>query len=165
MNPSTDGYGAISSGSSENSQHDQPTAAPVHRRCGLRRLLWILVLPSAIAPLVPAQDSYYRKPDWRVRGDQPGDDLGRRVNSAGDVDHDGVEDVLVSSPGHDSGTLTNNGRISFYRGSMAGLETVPSWIVDGDHSNAGMGASAASAGDVNGDGYDDVIVGSPGYHS
>src|SRR5687768_7086180 len=37
----------------------------------------------------------------------------------------------------------------------------PNWKAEGNQPNASFGASVATAGDVNGDGYDDVIVGEP----
>ena len=47
--------------------------------------------------------------------------------------------------------------------SVAPLVTDPAWTADGNQANAYFGNSAASAGDVNGDGFGDVVVGAWGY--
>ena len=46
-----------------------------------------------------------------------------------------------------------------YYGSAGGLSASPTWTAEGDQVNAFFGDSVATAGDVNGDGYADVIVG------
>jgi len=48
-----------------------------------------------------------------------------------------------------------------FLGSRSGPHPVPDWIVFGGQTNAFFGAAVASAGDVNGDGFSDVIIGAP----
>ncbi len=50
-----------------------------------------------------------------------------------------------------------------FHGSAAGLAASADWIVTGNQSYAQFGWSVGAAGDVNGDGYDDVIIGAPYY--
>ena len=89
--------------------------------------------------------------------------FGAAVASAGDVNGDGYDDVLVAAPDADNGQ-TNEGHVRLYRGSETGLENYPtSWFVQSNTAFAFFGSSVASAGDVNGDGYSDVIVGAWGY--
>lgn len=86
-----------------------------------------------------------------------GNYLGYSVASAGDVNGDGYDDVIVGAPyDHTLGTATGYAHIYFGGAVMDGTPDLTLW---GAYANAAFGASVASAGDVNGDGFDDVIVG------
>jgi hypothetical protein len=84
--------------------------------------------------------------------------LGYSVASAGDVNKDGYPDLIVGAP--------LAGRAYLYLGSPTGIASTPAWTAKGticDPSQASFfGHAVASAGDVNKDGYADVIVGAPG---
>ncbi|XYI01195.1 FG-GAP-like repeat-containing protein [Sorangium sp. So ce1128] len=82
------------------------------------------------------------------------------VSSAGDVDGDGFSDVIVSFlPGSPSGPQA----IRLYLGgSGAKFDATPDAELVVPMEDQNFGASIASAGDVNGDGFGDVIVGSSG---
>jgi hypothetical protein len=85
--------------------------------------------------------------------------FGRSVASAGDVNGDGFSDVIIGAYGYDDGNV-DEGRAFVYYGSATGLSASPNSILDdADQAVARFGHSVASAGDVNGDGYSDVIVG------
>jgi len=99
-------------------------------------------------------------PSWTFDGDQPGALLGSSVARAGDVDGDGFADVVIGVSGHDGGGL-DEGRVLAFLGSAAGLVATPAWTIDGDQAGASLGACVASAGDVNGDGFADVVLGEP----
>jgi hypothetical protein len=86
----------------------------------------------------------------------------QKVASAGDVNGDGYDDVLVGSPSHDSPEFSE-GEVFLYLGSAAGLEPDPAWSADSNQEYSFFGTSLASAGDVNGDGYDDIVVGAFSY--
>jgi len=86
---------------------------------------------------------------------------GWAVAGAGDVNGDGYADVLVSSPLFDNGA--GQGRVVVYHGSATGLETTAARTYDGDQVGARFGNSVASAGDPNGDGYSDILIGAPEY--
>ncbi len=87
---------------------------------------------------------------------------GNRVAGAGDLNGDGYADVIVGAAGY-NGAYTSTGRADIYYGSAGGLNSVPDVVLEGDQAEALLGLSVAGAGDVNGDGYDDVIVGAPKY--
>ncbi|MBL0055241.1 MAG: FG-GAP repeat protein [Chitinophagaceae bacterium] len=96
--------------------------------------------------------------------DQFGVSFGYSVASAGDVNGDGYSDVIIGAVGFDDGANTNEGRAFVYHGGAAGLSATPnSSPDDADQASAFFGISVASAGDVNGDGYSDVIIGAYGY--
>ncbi|MCD4812853.1 integrin alpha, partial [bacterium] len=99
---------------------------------------------------------------WTAESDQVDTWFGYSVASAGDVNGDGYSDVIVGAPFYDNGE-TNEGRVFVYHGSTSGLAATANWIVEGNEIFVGFGYSVASAGDVNGDGYSDVIVGAPFY--
>src|SRR5262249_38761055 len=98
---------------------------------------------------------------WTVHGPQPGSGFGAAVALAGDVNGDGYLDVIVGAPAFDGGTGPYRGKAFVYYGSATGLSSVPGWQVEGEEDGSGFGFAVASAGDVNGDGFDDVIVGAP----
>src|SRR5438034_1355257 len=100
--------------------------------------------------------------DWTAVGHQSGVGFGGSVASAGDVNGDGYDDVIAGAPSYDLGAI-DEGRAFLFLGSPAGLSIAPDWTVEGHQSYAYFGSSVASAGDVNGDGYDDVIAGAPTY--
>jgi hypothetical protein len=84
-----------------------------------------------------------------------------RVDAAGDVDNDGYSDLAVGANGHDAAGGEASGRAYVFLGSASGLATSPTWTADGDQAFGGFGRWVASAGDTNGDGFSDVVVGEP----
>jgi len=101
-------------------------------------------------------------PDWTAEANQAGAAFGGSVSSAGDVNGDGYSDVIVGAIGYDNGE-NDEGRAFVYYGSAAGLSATPGWTAEVDLAAAYFGYSVSDAGDVNGDGYDDVIVGAYNY--
>ncbi|NET36767.1 MAG: hypothetical protein F6K19_32855, partial [Cyanothece sp. SIO1E1] len=89
------------------------------------------------------------------------DRSGTSVSSAGDINGDGIDDVLIGSSGDDSyvvfGTSTGFGSSL----NLSTLDGTNGFIISG--LNIGLGGiSVSSAGDINGDGIDDLLIGSPG---
>ncbi len=92
--------------------------------------------------------------------------MGASVAAAGDVNGDGFDDVVVGAPGFDApGGLFDEGAAYVFLGSANGVvgnnPATASAAIVGTDANAEFGNSVDSAGDVNGDGYDDIIVGAP----
>ena len=79
------------------------------------------------------------------------------VATAGDVNGDGFDDVVIGAQLHD-GTLDNQGRAYVYHGSASGLSDTPAWTAEGEAAGDLFGTTVSTAGDVDGDGYDDVLV-------
>ena len=111
--------------------------------------------PALLQPDLPA-------PDRRLESSQADSDFGNAVSSAGDVNGDGYDDVLVGAWMYDNGE-TDEGAAFLYYGSASGVQTPHVFMADGDLAAAYMGVSVAAAGDVNRDGYDDFLVGAPYY--
>ncbi|MBP7147914.1 MAG: FG-GAP repeat protein [Acidobacteria bacterium] len=101
---------------------------------------------------------------WSGESNQPSAWFGYSVATAGDVNGDGFSDVIVGAPAYDNGQ-GDEGRAYLYLGSAAGLQAAPAWTAESDQANALFGCSVSSAGDVNGDGFHDVIVGAYGFTS
>jgi hypothetical protein len=107
-------------------------------------------------------DPLLATPSWTAESDQAGAKFGWSVASAGDVNYDGYDDVIVGAYLYDNPKV-NEGRAYVYHGGPSGLAVTPSWTAEGDQRGAGFGYSVAGAGDVNGDHFDDVIVGAYAY--
>ncbi|MFZ5476182.1 MAG: integrin alpha [Myxococcota bacterium] len=99
-----------------------------------------------------------------VAGEAAEDRVGWRVAGPGDLNGDGVGEVLVASPWSDFGT-TDAGAAGLFFGPLSAGDRLLSaadvfWTGQVDDDRLGM--DAAAAGDVNGDGLADVVVGMPG---
>jgi hypothetical protein len=100
-------------------------------------------------------------PDLILAGGAAGDFFGQQVAFAGDVDADGFADLVVGAPFEVEGT-ERHGAVYLFRGRAAGVVSpAPDEIVQGSGEGQQFGGALAAAGDVNGDGFDDVIVGAP----
>jgi len=99
-------------------------------------------------------------------GEDIADVSGISVAGAGDVNGDGYDDILIGAYGDDDGG-TDAGQTYLIRGKASG------WAMDtdlstafasfwGENSNDNSGTCVAGAGDVNGDGFDDILIGVSG---
>ncbi len=87
--------------------------------------------------------------------DGPGSFFGSSAANAGDVNGDGYPDAIVGA----QEALSGAGRTHLYLGSATGLATTPATDLNAPTGTHSFGATVAGAGDVNGDGYSDVVVG------
>jgi len=85
--------------------------------------------------------------------------FGWALASAGDVDADGVTDFIIGAHQEDAGAA-NAGRAYVYRGSNFALLHILQ--ASKPHAGGLFGSAVAGVGDVNGDGYDDLLVGEYG---
>lgn len=93
-----------------------------------------------------------------VDGEAPGDRFGWAVAPAGDVDRDGVGDLVVSAPEHEA--ARDGGKVYVYS-AATGLPIL-SWRGTSSHSS--FGHTVAGNGDLNADGVPDVLVSSREQH-
>jgi hypothetical protein len=116
--------------------------------------------PVAIDPLLTATA------DTQLESDQASSFFGGAVAGAGDVNGDGYADVIVGAEEYDAGSL-NEGAAFVFLGSATGVADgnpgTAATQLESNQSGALFGTSVAAAGDVNGDGYADVIVGAQAY--
>jgi hypothetical protein len=103
-----------------------------------------------------------------IESDQANAYLGTSVAGAGDVNRDGYADVIVGAPNYDHGE-TDEGAAFVFLGSASGIASgnpaSATAMLESDRESARLGTGVAGAGDLNGDGFDDVIAGAPHYDS
>ena len=100
-----------------------------------------------------------------IMGDAPNDRAGSSVSSAGDVNGDGYDDLIIGAPLNDSGGADAGAAYVIF-GKPGGFGTIDlsnlgsaGFKIQGDAAGDEAGYSVAGAGDVNHDGYADVIIG------
>ena len=100
-------------------------------------------------------------------GEMTGDRSGYSVSAAGDIDGDGIDDLIIGAFGAD-GNATYSGRSYVVFGKITGFATplplssldgTDGFILDGAMTGDRFGFSVSTAGDINADGIDDIIVG------
>ncbi|SFD94670.1 integrin alpha [Nitrosomonas sp. Nm166] len=104
---------------------------------------------------------------FRMDGVASGDASGNSVSSAGDVNGDGFVDVLVGAfHTNPSGLNSGSSYVVFGKASgfgatlaLSSLDGSNGFRIDGEAAFDSLGNSVSSAGDVNGDGFTDLIVG------
>lgn len=118
-----------------------------------------------------AMDTDLSAADASFIGESSRNGSGSSIASAGDVNGDSFDDILIGAQAYPGGPGVHPGKTYLILGKTSG------WAIDtslsmadasfnGEVINGFMegfsGSSVASAGDVNGDGYDDIIIGAPG---
>jgi len=100
--------------------------------------------------------------DWEYACDEEMGMLGWSAAGGGDVNGDGYDDIIAGQISHQTGGINPGAALAFY-GSSDGLGAIPDWFVPGPRNDTFFGCSTDILGDVNGDGYDDAVVGADTY--
>jgi len=135
------------------------TSLPSHFELTGRSIKIAVDDDNAVYPIVI--DPLFTAPPWSYEGNQEGAHFGSSVDTAGDVNGDGFSDIIVSTPDYDNGAT--NGKVFVFYGSLSGPNPTPSWTAVNAQAGSQFGYAAGTAGDVNGDGVSDIIVGAPYY--
>ncbi|MEA3274762.1 MAG: integrin alpha [Pseudomonadota bacterium] len=103
-----------------------------------------------------------------LKGIDAGDSSGRSVSGAGDVNGDGVDDILIGASAGDPDGISRAGESYVVFGSAGGfpaaidlgaLDGTNGFVLKGIDAGDLSGWSVSGAGDVNGDGVDDILIG------
>lgn len=111
---------------------------------------------------------------FHIVAESAGDFAGRSVSGAGDINNDGFDDLIVGAyAGNPNGSFSGRSYVIFGGNSenndyfserfrLAELDGTNGFAMDGEASGDRSGRSVSSAGDINGDGVDDLIIGADG---
>jgi hypothetical protein len=106
--------------------------------------------------------------ETQFRGDGDGADAGRNLDSSGDLDGDGLNDLIISAVSSNAGGEGSGVVYVFYPPFTAGqhiLSDSAEYAFVGAGKETGTGEALSNGTDLNDDGYADIVIGSPKYNS
>ncbi len=100
-------------------------------------------------------------PAWQLSLDKASTRFGASIAGGTDVNGDGYSDIIIGAYVDDG--QTGNDGIYIYHGGPSGLASIPAAILRFSQPHTYFGNTVATAGDINADGYDDILAGAPYY--
>jgi hypothetical protein len=105
-----------------------------------------------------------------INSNDKNDNLGYSISNAGDINGDGIQDIIIGSPLSDPNDQSNAGNSYIVFGNnnssaniidISTLDGINGFTVNGSGIGDQSGRCVSAAGDINGDGIDDLIIGAP----
>ena len=163
-------------GRSTRSRRERRSSTPMHRRAAIpmatieafeSRVLLTGYTPYDLSALLPANGGD-GSGGFVIAGTGAGDQSGQTISAVGDINGDGLDDVLMTAPYADPNGVSNAGSVYLVFGTPEGqhaelgpgsLNGTTGYVFNGLKSGGILGYSGVSgAGDVNGDGFDDFLI-------
>ena len=102
-----------------------------------------------------------------INGIEAGDASGWSISSAGDINKDGYDDIVIGAP--NAGSDAGESYVVFGKASgtyaasleLSALDGTNGFVINGIDTGDNSGIAVSSAGDINGDTFDDIIIGAP----
>jgi len=130
---------------------------------------WVSIIYGSAAGLVAAGNQFWNQDVTDIEGAAEAGDVFGSSLAAGDLDHDGYDDLAIGVPGEDVSALGNAGAVNVIYGAASGLDAAGDqlWHQDsagivGEAEASDFFGSSLAAGDFDGNGFFDLAIGVPG---